>query len=114
MRIRKQWLREKKGSEPGREVEVPAYAAINTSVRLRERVLEILMANVSTRDYARVIRQPFARTRRAHHARHRERLPGLRCARGDTQKQLTAGHGLLPGNGRIRDCRDCWAAEPGF
>lgn len=56
VRVRKPRLRAK-GSGQGREVEVPAYEAINANGRLGERVLEILMANVSTRNYERVIPQ---------------------------------------------------------
>lgn len=38
-----------------REVEVPAYAALSNDARLGERVLDILMAGVSTRTYERVL-----------------------------------------------------------
>ncbi len=54
LRVRKPRLRTK-GPGKGREVEIPAYEAINASGKLGDRVLEILMANVSTRNYARVI-----------------------------------------------------------
>ena len=54
LRVRKPRLREK-GPGKGRQVEIPAYEAINASGKLGDRVLEILMANVSTRNYARVI-----------------------------------------------------------
>ena len=54
LRVRKPRLREK-GPGKGREVQVPAYEAINANGKLGDRVLEILMANVSTRNYERVI-----------------------------------------------------------
>ena len=54
LRVRKPRLRAK-GPGKGREVEIPAYEEINASGKLGDRVLEILMANVSTRNYARVI-----------------------------------------------------------
>jgi transposase-like protein len=40
---------------PGREVEVPAYAAMHNREQLGARVLEILMRGVSTRNYKEVI-----------------------------------------------------------
>ena len=43
------------GFRAGPRGRVPAYEAINASGRLGERVLEFLTANVSTRNYARVI-----------------------------------------------------------
>ena len=54
LRVRKPRLREK-GPGKGGEVQVPAYEAINANGKLEDRVLEILMANVSTRNYERVI-----------------------------------------------------------
>lgn len=54
LRVRKPRLREK-GAGKGREVEVPAYETINANGKLGDRVLEILMSNVSTRNYERVI-----------------------------------------------------------
>ena len=54
LRVRKPRLREK-GPGKGGEVQVPAYEAINANGKLGDRVLEILMANVSTRNYERVI-----------------------------------------------------------
>ena len=44
-----------KGQGAGGEVEIPAYEAINASGRMSERILEILMRNVSTRSYRHVI-----------------------------------------------------------
>ena len=54
LRVRKPQLREKGPGKRG-EVQVPAYEAINANGKLGDRVLEILMANVSTRNYERVI-----------------------------------------------------------
>lgn len=54
LRVRKPRLR-KKGQGPGGEVEIPAYEAINQGGELGSRLLEILMCNVSTRHYQRVI-----------------------------------------------------------
>ena len=54
LRVRKPRLREK-GPGKRREVQVPAYEAINANGKLGDRVLEILMANVATRNYERVI-----------------------------------------------------------
>ena len=54
LQVRKPRLREK-GPGKGREVEIPAYSAINANGKLGNRVLEILMANVSTRNYEKVI-----------------------------------------------------------
>ncbi len=54
VRIRKPRLR-KKGQGPGGEVDIPAYEAINRQGRLGSRLLEILMCNVSTRNYKKVI-----------------------------------------------------------
>ena len=45
----------RKGRGKGGEVEIPVYEAINGSSRMRERILEILMRNVSTRSYRHVI-----------------------------------------------------------
>jgi transposase-like protein len=45
----------RKGQGRGGEVEIPVYEAINGSGRMRERILEILMRNVSTRSYRHVI-----------------------------------------------------------
>jgi putative transposase len=44
-----------KGSGAGKEVEVPAYAAMNNQPRLGARMLDILMRGVSTRQYRGVI-----------------------------------------------------------
>ncbi|MBM4448415.1 MAG: IS256 family transposase [Chloroflexi bacterium] len=52
LRVRKPRLR-RKGPGPGKEVEIPAYLAMNNG--LGSRLLEILMHNVSTRNYRRVI-----------------------------------------------------------
>jgi putative transposase len=54
LRVSKPRLR-RKGQGPGAEVEIPAYEALNASLRMRERVLEILMRHVSTRSYRHVI-----------------------------------------------------------
>lgn len=56
IRVRKPRLR-KKGQGRGGEVEIPAYEAINRQGGLGSRILEILMCNVSTRNYAKVIPQ---------------------------------------------------------
>jgi putative transposase len=52
LRVKKPRLR-RKGQGAGREVEIPAYEAMNHG--LGSRLLEILMHNVSTRHYRRVI-----------------------------------------------------------
>jgi putative transposase len=52
LRVKKPRLR-RKGRGAGREVEIPAYEAMNHG--LGSRLLEILMHNVSTRNYRRVI-----------------------------------------------------------
>jgi len=54
LRVRKPRLRRKGGHEGG-ELEVPAYGAMQLDTRLGQRMLEILMAGVSTRKYERVI-----------------------------------------------------------
>ena len=54
LRVDKPRLR-KKGVGKGGEVQVPAYEAINVGGELSQRMLEILMCNVSTRNYSRVI-----------------------------------------------------------
>lgn len=54
VRVRKPRLRRKDRGEGG-EVEIPAYEAINGGSRMAERILEILMRNVSTRSYRHVI-----------------------------------------------------------
>ena len=56
VRVRKPRLR-KKGQGRGGEMEIPAYEAINRNGELGSRMLEILMCNVSTRHYSRVIPQ---------------------------------------------------------
>jgi len=48
LRVKKPRLR--RGRERGAEVEIPAYEAMQHNGRLGERVLEILMRNVSTRN----------------------------------------------------------------
>jgi putative transposase len=52
LRVSKPRLR-RKGRGPGREVEIPAYEAMKNG--MGSRLLEILMHNVSTRNYRRVI-----------------------------------------------------------
>jgi putative transposase len=54
VRVKKPRLR-RKGQGEGGEVEIPAYEAINGGSRMGERILEILMRNVSTRSYRHVI-----------------------------------------------------------
>ena len=54
VRIERPRLR-RKGSGEGAEVEVPAYAAMGRPGPLADRMLEILMAGVSTRKYGQVI-----------------------------------------------------------
>ena len=54
VRISKPRLRQK-GKGKSREVEIPAYAAMRTHSRLGERMLDILMRGVSTRNYAEVL-----------------------------------------------------------
>jgi transposase-like protein len=56
LRVQKPRLRKKQVSEGETgEVEVPAYAALQKNTRLADRMLEILMAGVSTRKYAEVL-----------------------------------------------------------
>ena len=52
LRVKKPRLR-RKGRGAGREVEIPAYEAMNSGIG--SRLLEILLHNVSTRNYRRVI-----------------------------------------------------------
>jgi len=54
LRVRKPRLRRRSGPNRG-EVEVPAYEALRRPGRLADRMLEILMAGVSTRRYGAVI-----------------------------------------------------------
>lgn len=54
LRVDKPRLR-RKGQGAGGEVEVPAYEALRMHSRLGERMLEILMRGVSTRNYANVL-----------------------------------------------------------
>jgi transposase-like protein len=54
LRIRKPRLR-RKGKGQSREVEIPAYAAMQTHSRIGGRMLDILMRGVSTRNYAQVL-----------------------------------------------------------
>ena len=54
LRVKKPRLR-KRGQGQGGEVEVPAYEAMQTPSRLADRMLEILMAGVTTRKYERVV-----------------------------------------------------------
>ncbi len=56
LRVRKPRLR-RKGKGPGREVPVPAYEAMLAHTDVGERMAEILMAGVSTRQYHKVIPQ---------------------------------------------------------
>jgi len=54
VRVRKPRFR-RKGQGEGAEIEIPAYEAINGGSRMGERILEVLMRNVSTRSYRHVI-----------------------------------------------------------
>ena len=54
MRVKKPRLRRKDQGKGG-EVEIRAYETINGGSRMGERILEILMHNVSTRGYQHVI-----------------------------------------------------------
>jgi transposase-like protein len=54
VRLSKPRLR-RKGSGEGGEVEIPVYEALRNQPRLAQRMLEILMAGVSTRQYAQVL-----------------------------------------------------------
>lgn len=54
LRIEKPRLR-RKGKGAGGEVEIPAYTALATHPRLGERMLEIMLSGVSTRNYAKVL-----------------------------------------------------------
>jgi transposase-like protein len=54
LRVRKPRLREK-GRGEGGEVVIPAYQAMRSDRRLSERMLEILLAGVSTRKYGAVV-----------------------------------------------------------
>ena len=54
VRVERPRLRRRGGGKGG-EVEIPAYEAMHQPGRLADRMLEILLAGVSTRNYARVI-----------------------------------------------------------
>lgn len=54
LEVRKPRLRHKEGGENA-EVEVPAYTAMRDNERLGQRVLELLLLGVSTRNYAKVL-----------------------------------------------------------
>lgn len=54
VRVRRPRLR-RKGQGRNGEVAIPAYEAINASGRMGERILDILMRNVSTRSYRHVV-----------------------------------------------------------
>ena len=54
VRVERPRLR-RRGQGTGEEVEVPAYEAMNRPGPVGQRMLEILLAGVSTRKYARVI-----------------------------------------------------------
>jgi transposase-like protein len=54
LRVDKPRLRHKDGGK-GAEVEIPAYEAMQDDARLAQRMLEILMRGVSTRNYAEVL-----------------------------------------------------------
>ncbi|NIP93499.1 MAG: IS256 family transposase, partial [Akkermansiaceae bacterium] len=56
VRVERPRLRRREGGQ-GAEVEVPAYEAMQRPGRLADRMLEILLAGVSTRNYERVIPQ---------------------------------------------------------
>jgi transposase-like protein len=58
LRVSKPRLRRQDGGEdagPGAEVAIPAYEAVRATPRLGERMLEILLAGVSTRRYKQVL-----------------------------------------------------------
>ena len=54
LRVSKPRLR-RKSKGKGSEVEIPAYAAMQTQSRVGQRILEILMRGVSTRNYKQVL-----------------------------------------------------------
>ena len=54
LRVTKPRLR-KKGKGPGKEVPVPAYAAMQDTGRLSQRILALLMHGISTRSYAKML-----------------------------------------------------------
>ena len=55
-KVRVEWPRlRRRGAGEGGEVEVPAYAAMRRPGAVADRMLEVLMAGVSTRKYGRVI-----------------------------------------------------------
>ena len=54
VRVERPRLR-RRGAGEGGEVEVPAYAAMRRPGAVADRMLEVLMAGVSTRKYGRVI-----------------------------------------------------------
>jgi putative transposase len=54
LRVEKPRLR-RKGKRQGGEVEIPAYEAMQCDSRLGQRMLEILMLGVSTRNYSQVL-----------------------------------------------------------
>ena len=56
VRIKKPRLR-RKGQSQDAEVEVPAYTAMQTSSRLGQRMLQIILAGISTRQYKEVLPQ---------------------------------------------------------
>jgi len=56
LRVDRPRLRLKHQAKAG-EVKIPAYEALNTSSRLGQRMLEILMAGISTRSYSKVLPQ---------------------------------------------------------
>jgi transposase-like protein len=56
MRIKKPRLR-RKGQSRDAEVEIPAYTAMQTSSRLGQRMLQIILAGISTRKYKEVLPQ---------------------------------------------------------
>jgi len=54
LRVKRPRLR-RRGKGKGGEVSIPAYEAMQSNERLGDRILEILLCGVSTRNYARVI-----------------------------------------------------------
>jgi len=56
----------RRGRERGAEIEIPAYEAMQHDGRLGERVQEILMRNVSTRNYEWVLPGDYQTSFRIH------------------------------------------------
>ena len=88
LRVTKPRLRTK-GPGPGAEVPIPAYEAMATRSRLGRRMLEILMAGVSTRNYRKVL----PGSRRNGRIRCRSKESRVTCGpAAATNLQLRRGH----------------------